>query len=97
MGRTPAERVRSILSERGAEDESSVSSADFEFDLHVHSLFCQMDVLCHFEDGEMGWKEAARFVYCHHHDKGADPVAEGGGFGCSSPTPQPAPEIFFFF
>ena len=29
-------------------------------DLEDHLLFCQMDFLCHFEGGEVGWKEAAR-------------------------------------
>ena len=26
----------------------------------LRALFCQMDVLCHFDDGVMGWKESAR-------------------------------------
>ena len=53
--RSPAERVRFILteSEREGTDMDDVS-------LDGHALFCQMDVLCHFDEGGMGWKEAAR-------------------------------------
>jgi len=60
--KTPAEKVRFILSH----DSEEVSGVDVEeaneWDLDVHALFCQMDVLCHFEDGETGWKEAARWL-----------------------------------
>merc|ERR1712141_554024 len=60
--KTPAEKVRFILSQ----DTEEVDGVDLEeaneWDLDVHALFCQMDVLCHFEDGETGWKEAARWL-----------------------------------
>ena len=36
----------------GAEEETMLTE--------LRALFCQMDVLCHFDDGVMGWKEAAR-------------------------------------
>ena len=52
--KSPAERVRFILSNNDEE------VTDENLDLAVHALFCQMDVLCHFDDGESGWKEAAR-------------------------------------
>ena len=55
--KTPAERVRFILADNGQEEGESAAE---DLDLAVHALFCQMDVLCHFEDGESGWKEAAR-------------------------------------
>ena len=29
-------------------------------------LFCQLDVLCHFATGEMGWKQMARYQITHH-------------------------------
>lgn len=29
-------------------------------DIEIHSLFIQLDVLCHFEDESVGWKEMAR-------------------------------------
>jgi hypothetical protein len=29
-------------------------------DIEKHSLFIQLDVLCHFEDESVGWKEMAR-------------------------------------
>ena len=50
-------KVRSILSDVEYDQDTTEDVI-----LDGHALFCQMDVLCHFADGEMGWKEAARFV-----------------------------------
>ena len=55
--RSPAERVRYILSD----DKTHVSS-DKPPELALRGLFCQMDALCHFDTGDTGWKEAARYV-----------------------------------
>lgn len=31
-----------------------------DIELGTRTLFCQMDILCHFNDGSTGWKESAR-------------------------------------
>jgi hypothetical protein len=51
-----ADKVRFILSPEGVEGSGGILIAQ-------HSIFCQMDLLCHFDNGEMGWKETARFVF----------------------------------
>ena len=51
---------RVLLGEEGMELDDAIG----QLDLDIHALFCQMDVLCHFDDGESGWKEAARSVLC---------------------------------
>ncbi len=48
--KTAVSRVRQLIS-------SGTGAPDF---LNTHSIFCQMDELCHFEDGAQGWKETAR-------------------------------------
>ena len=53
--RSPAERVRYILSD----DKANAADAP---EIALRGLFCQMDALCHFESGETGWKEAARYA-----------------------------------
>jgi hypothetical protein len=53
-GSDAADKVRFILAGEGGE---SISIAQ-------HSIFCQMDLLCHFDSGEMGWKEMTRLVTC---------------------------------
>ncbi len=50
-------KVRSILSDVEYDPDANESVI-----LDGHALFCQMDVLCHFAEGDMGWKEAARLV-----------------------------------
>ena len=61
--KSPVERVRSILQARRPEDDEDGEGEDFDprF-LRVHALFCQLDVLCHFEKGILGWKEMARYI-----------------------------------
>jgi len=56
--KTPAEKVRFILGQ-GDEDGGSESGS-----IHLESrqLFIQMDILAHFDDGQMGWKELARWL-----------------------------------
>ena len=49
--------VRYILS-----DDKTHVSADKAPELALRGLFCQMDALCHFDTGDTGWKEAARYV-----------------------------------
>ena len=50
---SPSEKVKSILQD--------VSEGEPE-SWNVHGLFCQLDVLCRFDDGDYGWKESARLV-----------------------------------
>ncbi len=65
--KTPAERVRFILADEKDKDKAEDGEEDVNVDLAMHALFCQMDVLCHFEDGDCGWKESTRFVSSEHH------------------------------
>jgi len=49
-------QVREILYGNDVDDESLPPQSN-------HSLFIQLDVLCHFdEDDSIGWKEMARWV-----------------------------------
>lgn len=34
---------------------------DEVIELGKHPLFTQMDVLCHFDDGRIGWKQISRY------------------------------------
>jgi len=43
-----------------AEDDESHA-----MEIGTHPLFTQMDVLVHFADNKMGWKEISRFVNCN--------------------------------
>lgn len=53
---SPAEKVRFILTDVDQNEPTENVVLD------GHALFCQMDVLCHFDEGEMGWKESARWL-----------------------------------
>lgn len=53
---TPAERVRFLIS---SDDAVSTISDDLQLG---RALFCQMDVLCHFDTGDSAWKESSRLV-----------------------------------
>ncbi len=65
--KTPAERVLFILADEKDKKKAEEGAEDVNLDLAVHALFCQMDVLCHFEDGDSGWKESTRFVSNEHN------------------------------
>lgn len=57
-----AEQVRFILGQ-GDEDGKGDESRDTAVvSLEEHKLFIQMDILVHFQDGRMGWKEQARWL-----------------------------------
>ena len=51
---------RFLLSDNKDENDNGEQGVLEDVPLAMHALFCQMDVLCHFDDGESGWKEAAR-------------------------------------
>ena len=55
---TPSQKIRRILDK----PVPKVVLHESEEGQHKYSLFCQMDVLMHYEDGDFGWKEEARFV-----------------------------------
>ena len=55
LSRSAADKVRFILAPEGVESGGEILTAQ-------HSIFCQMDLLCHFDNGELGWKETARSV-----------------------------------
>lgn len=72
LGRDPAEKVRFIISDDQNNDEAWTSSPDSKIDFSQRSLFCQMDVLCHFASGAMGWKESARWIKFEEKVDGGD-------------------------
>jgi len=52
------------LRESDDEDNNNLQGSDEDNEellFNQHSVFCQMDMLCDFEDGEVAWKEIARF------------------------------------
>lgn len=64
---TPATAVRGILTSQksmvGSEGQGDVADTpadDGDIALGTRTLFCQMDILCHFDDNSTGWKESAR-------------------------------------
>ena len=59
----PANRVRRILTKPVVVPNAQPGSSNNENDQQptfTRTVFCQMDILCHFSDGSKGWKEAAR-------------------------------------
>jgi hypothetical protein len=46
-------QIRYILADEDDDKEA--------IELGKRPLFTQMDVLCHFDDGKMGWKEVSRY------------------------------------
>ena len=61
--KSPAERVRFILTDEKQTDKGTDAEPAIEDINLAHALFCQMDVLCHFEDDDHGWKECARYCF----------------------------------
>lgn len=67
---SPADKVRTLLTPTKSDRGDSSSSSDEDGDeeaaltnvLHEHYLYCQLNRLCHFPDGETGWKEVARWL-----------------------------------
>jgi len=65
-------QVREILySDEAADaDESQLLQPDYRSSFVEHSLFVQLDVLCHFDDDDsIGWKEMARYRITHKNRK----------------------------
>lgn len=57
--RTPAQRVRSLLT--GDVEMEGREIGNFKH-LSSHVLYIQLDVLCHFSDNAVGWKELSRWL-----------------------------------
>jgi len=58
-------QVRQILYSDEADDVSQLQQQQPTCFIE-HSLFVQLDVLCHFDDDDsIGWKEMARYEQCY--------------------------------
>ena len=55
--------------DNGDDDNNNNNDDDDLLALNVHHVFRQMDMLCRFENGDLAWKEIARYqlivyIYC---------------------------------